>query len=217
MSKKIKTGKTEVVEAKEKRVAVVKAKEKVIKDESLAIAGSLAEPMRLSEVFMQSGMFKDVASKSQACVKILAGRELGLAPLESMTNIYIVNGKVALQSKIIASLIKKSGRYDYTIEKLDDTECTIAFFAIDKDGKKTELGKSSFTSKDAAKAGLINKDCYKNYPRNMLFARALSNGARWYTSDVFCGYTAEEIESPREVTSVITIDKAGEVKNDEGK
>ena len=116
-------------------------------------------------------------------------------------------------SKIIASLIKKSNRYDYLIEKLDDTECVIAFFALETEGKKVELGKSTFTFKDAAKAGLANKDVWKNYPRNMLFARALSNGARWYCSDVYCGYTAEEIESTPAATSVITIDKKGEVVN----
>lgn len=173
----------------------------------------LKEPMALGDVFVQSGMFKDLKTQAEAVVKILAGRELGLAPLESMTNIYIVNGKVALQAKIIGSLIKKSSRYDYTINKLDDQECTITFYSIESPDKpKIELGKSTFTVKDAAKAGIINKEVWKSYPRNMLFARALSNGARWYCPDVFCGYTAEEIETPREVTSVITIDGKGKVK-----
>jgi len=196
---KKKNGKTEVVEVKEKAVAVIE---------------SLAEPMSLADVFVKSGMFPDLKTQAQGVVKILAGRELGLAPLESMTNIYIVNGKVALQSKIIGSLIKKSKKYDYQIDKLDDTECIITFYAINN-GEKIELGKSPFTIKDAAKAGIVNKEVWKNYPRNMLFARALSNGARWFASDVFCGYTAEEIESAPEVTSVITIDKKGQVKDED--
>lgn len=174
----------------------------------------LNEPMALGEVFMKSGMFSDVKSQAQAVVKILAGRELGLAPLESMTNIYIVNGKVALQAKIIGSLIKKSTKYDYQVDKLDEQECVITFFVLEN-GKKIELGKSSFTTKDAAKAGIINKEVWRAYPRNMLFARALSNGARWYVSDVFCGYTPEEVEDVSETTSIITIDKKGEaVKNE---
>jgi len=173
---------------------------------------SLTEPMALGNVFMKSGMFKDIKTQAQAVVKILAGRELGLAPLESMTNIYIVNGKVALQAKIIGSLIKKSSTYDYIVDKLDNDECMITFYALDAEGKRTELGKSTFTIKDAARAGIVNKDVWKNYPRNMLFARALSNGARWYASDVFCGYTAEEVETPKEVTSVVTINGKGQVK-----
>lgn len=172
----------------------------------------LTEPMALGNVFMKSGMFKDVKTQAQAVVKILAGRELGLAPLESMTNIYIVNGKVALQAKIIGSLIKKSCKYDYVVDKLDNDECVLTFYDVDMEGKKAELGKSTFTIKDAAKAGIVNKDVWKNYPRNMLFARALSNGARWYASDVFCGYTAEEVETPiKEATSIITLNGKGKV------
>ena len=176
------------------------------------IAPMLAEPMQLGEVFMQSGMFKDIQSQAQAVVKILAGRELGLAPLESMTNIYLVNGKVALQSKVISSLIKKNGKYDYKVEKLDENECTIAFFQIEG-GNKVELGKSTFTIKDAARAGVVNKDVWKNYPKNMLFARALTNGSKWYTPDAFCGYSVEEIETPIPSSSTISITAEGEVVN----
>jgi len=195
----------------EEKNGKVTATKRVKKTHQLTTVESLTEPMALGEVFMKSGMFTDVKSQAQAVVKILAGRELGLAPLESMTNIYIVNGKVALQAKIIGSLIKKSGKYDYVVEKLDDQECIMGFYLVEEDGKKVELGKSTFTIKDAARAGIVNKDVWKNYPRNMLFARALSNGARWYTSDVFCGYTAEEIEKPAETTSIITINGKGKV------
>jgi hypothetical protein len=158
--------------------------------ETTAIMPFLSEPMALAEVFFQSGMFTDVKSQAQAMVKILKGRELGLAPLESMDNIFIVNGKTSVNAKIIASLIKKSKKYDYKINKLDKEECVLTFY---KEGQ--EEGKSSFTFKDAAAAGLVNKDVWKNYPKNMLFARALSNGAKWYCPDVFSGYTVEELES----------------------
>src|SRR3990167_10426830 len=55
--------------------------------------------MNLGSVFVKSGMFPDLKSQAQAVVEILAGKELGLSPLESITNLYIVNGKVACQSK----------------------------------------------------------------------------------------------------------------------
>jgi len=186
----------------------------------LAIMESLAEPMALGNVFMQSGMFKDIESQAQAVVKILAGRELGLAPLESMTNIYMVNGKVALQAKIIGSLIKKSSKYDYTVDILTNESCKLTFYGLDsvRNGsgeityERREIGKSEFSIKDAAKAGIVNKDVWKSYPRNMLFARALSNGSKWYCSDVFCGYTAEELETPQDITSVVTITDKGKVE-----
>lgn len=188
-------------------------KEKAIQTVTV-IPEILKEPMALGEVFMKSGMFKDVKSQAQAVVKIIAGREIGLAPMESMQNIYMtLDGKIGVMAKIVGALIKKSTKYDYTIEKLDDTECIIVFYIVDKEGKRTELGKSPFTFKDAAKAGLANKDNYKNYPRNMNFARALMNGARWYTPDIYCGYAVEELEKVEDVTSIITINKEGKVKN----
>jgi hypothetical protein len=94
---------------------VVKMEEKAI-----ALSQALQESMSLGDVFVKSGMFPDLKSQAQAVVKILAGRELGLSPLQSITDIYMVNGKVALQAKLIASLIKKSGKYDYHIDKLDE-------------------------------------------------------------------------------------------------
>jgi len=160
-----------------------------------------------SKIFYESGIFEDVKNEAQALVKILAGREVGLSPLESMMNFYIVKNRVAATSKVIAALIKKSAKYDYFIEKLDDTECIISFLK-----NENEIGKSTFTFKDAAKAGLVNKDNWKNYPRNMLFARALSNGSRWYCPDAFCGYCTEELEDlgPVEVNpALITLDEEG--------
>ena len=49
---------------------------------------------------------------------------------------------------------------------------------------------------DATKAGIGGRTNWKRYPKNMLFARAISNGARWYCADIFTGaiYTTEEIQ-----------------------
>lgn len=174
-----------------------KIEKKIKKDKELQVTPveSLIEPMALGNVFVKSGMFKDLKSQAQAVVKILAGRELGLAPLESMTTIYMVNGKIALPAKIIGSLIKKSTKYDYIVNKLNNEECEITFYGYEVDNKKVEIGKSAFTKKDAALAGIINKEVWKAYPRNLLFARALTNGAKWFCADVFCGYTPEELEN----------------------
>ena len=173
----------------------------------------LTEATRLGDVFVQSGMFKDIKTQAEAVVKILAGKELGLSALESMTNIYIVNGKVALQSKVIGALIKKSGKYDFIVGQLTDEQCAIDFFQIGKDGERTKVGTSTFTKADAAKAGIVNKDVWKSYPRNMLYSRALSNGGRWFAPDAFCGYTVEEVEdiNKEPETKTVSLLTTGEV------
>src|SRR5512137_2814563 len=94
------------------------------------VAPFLSEPMALSEIFVQSGMFKDVKTQAEACVKILAGREIGLPPIQAMNEVFIVNGKTSATAKVIASLVLKSGKYTSSIDKLDDTECTLTFYEI---------------------------------------------------------------------------------------
>ena len=178
---------------------------------------SLREPMAMGDVFAQSGMFPDVKTKAQAAVKILAGRELGLSPFESMKNLYLVGGKLAIQSNALASLIKTNPKYDYKVEQIDNEVCKIAFYEI-KGDQKEEIGVSEFTFKDAAKAGLVNKDNWKNFPRNMLFARALANGVRFYCPDAACGFhVQEEYEDllPENRSNTITITADGKVVDNE--
>jgi hypothetical protein len=184
-------------------------------EQDLQIIDELKQPMAIGEVFAKSGMFPDVKSQAQAVVKILAGKELGLSPFEAMGSIYVVNGRLALASKAMAGLIQRSKKYSYEIKKLDDKECTIEIKKED-----AVVGSTTFTFADGAKAGLVNKDNWKNYPRNMLFARALSNACRFYCPEVISGYySLEEMEdlNPETervpATTKVAIDVDAEVSN----
>jgi hypothetical protein len=140
---------------------------------------------------VKSGYFRDVNDPHKAVVKLLAGRELGMPPIASLMNVYIVDGKVTLSATMMGALIKKSERYDYTAKIADD--CVVITFR-DRATKEV-LGESSFSLADAQKAGLKGKSNWEKYPKAMMFARALSQGARWYCPDIFAGaaYTPEEI------------------------
>lgn len=185
-------------------------------DQEIMQSELLKEPMTMGDVFVQSGLFPDIKTKAQAAVKILAGKELGLTPFQSMASIYIVSGRLSLTSQAMSSLIKKSNKYDYLVTKIDETECSIDFFSIDNN-EKTKIGTSTFNLKDAARCGLANKETFKSYPRNLLFARALSNGARFYCPDAICGYyESSEVEDIFSINNkkTITINKDGEVLNE---
>src|SRR5512146_271170 len=145
--------------------------------------------MTLGTVFAKSGYFQDARDAAQAVVKMLAGSELGFGPVASMTGIYIVKGRVSLSANLIAAAVKKGGKYNYRVAELSDTACKIVFF----EGKE-QIGESSFTMEDAKVAGLVTEN-YRKFARNMLFARAMSNGAKWFCADVFGGpvYTPDEL------------------------
>lgn len=143
--------------------------------------------MTYGKMFAASGFFQDSRDAAQACVKIQAGAELGFPPVQSMMGINIIKGKVSLSANLMAAAIKRSGRYTYKVHKLDETACDLEFFESGQ-----SLGHSTFTLADAKKAETQN---LQKFARNMLFARAISNGAKWFTPDVFGGpvYTPDEL------------------------
>jgi hypothetical protein len=143
--------------------------------------------MSMAKVFAESGMFTDAKAMGQAFVKIQAGQEIGVPPFAAMSGIHIIQGKPTLGAGLIASTVKGSGKYDYKVSKLDDKICSIDFYQ----GAEI-IGNSTFTIEDAKKALTKNID---KFPKNMLFARAISNGVKWYCPDVFSGpvYVPEEM------------------------
>lgn len=160
--------------------------------ENKETALTLPQSLQLGEILYKSGYFTDVKSAMQATVKVLRGQELGLGPVTALEQIHVVQGKTALSAGLIGAMIKRSNKYDYHVSKLDSDTCELVFY---ENGK--EIGMSAFTIKDAEKAGLSEKNLWRQYPRNMLLARALSNGARWYCPDVFGSaiYTPEELQT----------------------
>jgi hypothetical protein len=175
------------------------------------IASNLTDVQRLGNILAASGYFADAREMAQAAVKVLAGQELGIPPVASMMGINIIKGKVALGGNLIASRIRAHG-YDYRHKQFDNKGCTLVFFSKqDREGKREVLGESSFTEEDAKAAGLLGNDTYKKFPRNMFFNRAISNGAKWYTPDVFGGapvYTPEELGA--------RVDSEGDVIHENG-
>jgi hypothetical protein len=145
---------------------------------------------QLGAIMVKSGYFKDTREEAQAIVKILYGAELGFGPIASMLGCYIVDGRPSLSAQLIASAIQKSGAYRYRVREWTETLCRIEFFE-----RGESLGESTFSMEDANRAGLAAKQTWKQYPKAMLWARAMSQGARAYTPDVFNGsvYTPDEL------------------------
>jgi hypothetical protein len=154
---------------------------------------------RTGRLLAASGYFDAKGESPQAiaqmAAKILAGRELGFGPFAAVQGIHIISGKPAVGANLMAAAVKGSGRYDYRVRSMSDEECIIEFFETVA-SKRESIGVSSFTLKDAQAAAVTNNPTWKKFPRNMLFARAMSNGVRWYCPDVFSGnsvYVPEEL------------------------
>lgn len=170
---------------------------------------------KVGELLSKSGYFADAREAAQAAVKVMAGGELGFGPFASVTGVHIIKGKPSVGAGLMAAAVKRSAKYDYEVIEHTDKVCKIAFFKkqVEADilalkrrlavGELTKaqyldtlailaMGISEFTIEDARKAQCQNLD---KYPRNMLFARAMSNGFRWYCQDLTGApiYTPEEL------------------------
>lgn len=159
------------------------------------------DAISIGETFYKSGMFADIKSAQQAVVKIMAGAEMGISPFQAMSGIHIIQGKPTIGAGLMASRVKASGKYNYKVLEMSDKVCSIEF----TEGGQS-IGTSSFTIEDAKKAGTKNID---RFPRNMLFARAMSNGVRWFCPDIYEGpvYVPEEMQEVTEDVQAVEVKK----------
>jgi hypothetical protein len=167
---------------------------------------NINDVMNTAKIFAESGMFTDSKQMAQAFVKIQAGQEMGIGAFASMTGINIIMGKPTISAGLIASAVKGSGKYDYKVKEMNEKICSVDFYQ----GKEF-IGNSTFTLEDA------KKQCTKNldkFPKNMLFARAISNGQKWFCPDIFqiSVYVPEEMaEQTEEINHVEIIEIPKEI------
>ena len=158
---------------------------------ALAIYEQMNALQSAAQALHASGFFSDIKTQAQAMVKVMAGAEIGLPPFASMSGIHIVQGKPVLGANLIATLVKNDPRYDYRVKEANNDRCVLEWY---EGGQR--VGESAFTMSEANAAGLTNKPTWKAYASDMLFARALTRGARRYAPGIFGGapiYTPEEM------------------------
>lgn len=131
-----------------------------------------------------------IVKQGEASIKLLFCYENNLPLSAANTGLYVVNNRLAVQSNIIASQFRMHPIYDYEIAELTNKSCTIDIL------KNGEVWKSvAFDENDAKRAGLLAKDNWQKYPKNMYFGRALTNAYRWYCPELFSQpvYIPEEL------------------------
>lgn len=138
--------------------------------------------METAEIFVKSGMFPDLKSVEQAATKLIIGRGYGISDYDSVTGLYIRQGKLNMHANLMAAAIKASGKYDYEVEEQTDQHCSVQFFRVEP-GVREPIGKHTFTIEQANRAKLTSNFTWKQYPEAMLFARCISAGYRAHCPD----------------------------------
>jgi hypothetical protein len=121
---------------------------------------------------------------------MLKARELNVAPMTAIDGgIHIINGKTEIAARLMGAMIFRAG-HSISIEKEDGEQCILK--GMRSNGT---IQTASFSIEEAKQAGLIKPNSgWTKYPKDMLYARALSRLARRLFPDVIgTGYVEGEI------------------------
>ena len=166
---------------------------------------TLDEAMRFSDVISKSALVpKDYQGKPANClVAIQWGMELGLAPLQALQNIAVINGKPSVYGDSLLAMVRADSRCMGVEETQEGGVATCIVKRKLSDGSVEEV-KRTFSMKQAQQAQLANRPTWKAYPERMLQHRARGNALRDAFPDVLRGIItteeAQDYDDPKDVT-----------------
>lgn len=138
-------------------------------------------------------------SLSDCIAAVMYGKEIGLAPMESLQQLHVINGSVGLSGKALSALIHQAGHILVMDEMSAERGAVKAMRRDPFNHELIEVGMFEFTWADAEAAGLDGQDTYTMYPKDMLYWRAVSRAAKLAFPDVTTGLLLpEEIGGPYE-------------------
>lgn len=161
-------------------------------DRGLVAQGGEWEALKeQARALIKSGFFpRAVNTAEKAIAVMLAGRELGLPPMQSIRAISIVDGKPTLSAETMLALAYQ--RVPGLAVEVRSSNEGATVTGNRPGGPSVTV---SFTKADATAAGLLGKDNWRKYPAAMFRARAISAWCRVVTPDAILGcYTPEELE-----------------------
>ena len=131
-----------------------------------------------------------------ALIVLMAGRELGLAPMQRMRMLGVIKGKVTLAADATVALVRRSG--ECLQWRLVESTATRATYTTQRKGD-TEPTTLTWTIEQAQRAGLTGGQGWRSYPEAMLRARCAAALARIVYPDLVAGiYDPDELSTPLE-------------------
>jgi hypothetical protein len=155
---------------------------------------TLGEAMEFSKLLAQSSMVPTAYKGKPADILVAVqwGAELGLAPLQAMQNIALINGKPSVYGDAALGLVKASAVCADVEEFLEgEGQAMVATCIATRKNCKPVVAK--FSVADAKAAGLWNKSGpWSQYPKRMLQMRARGFALRDAFPDVLKGLITSE-------------------------
>jgi len=157
---------------------------------------NLTEAMTFAERIAKSGMVPDQYQGKPANVLVAVqwGYELGLAPMQALQNISVINGRPSVWGDSMVALVKAHPAFRGLKEWQEGDTCFCEVKRSLPDGE-IEVTVKSFSMDQARKANLLNRPTWKSYPDRMLQMRARGFALRDSFPDALKGLiTTEEAQ-----------------------
>jgi hypothetical protein len=166
---------------------------------------NLDDAFRLAKALSSAGDMvpKHFQGKPEATMAaIIRGMEIGLAPMQALSNIAVINGRASVWGDALPALMQRAGHsIDVEITGEGDTLAATATLTRGDTGKAVVR---TFTAADAKKAGLWGKQGpWQQYPKRMVSMRARSLACRDGAADALMGLQiAEEMRDAQPMRNV---------------
>jgi hypothetical protein len=124
-----------------------------------------------------------------AAAAILAGKSLGLDPMNSLSNIFVVQGRPAMYARTMVALVLSAG---HDIRRTSATPEAVTILGRRKG--QQEWQEFTWTIDRAQQAGYLSNKKYTSDPIAMLTAKAQAEACRTIAPDVLTGVAAYSVE-----------------------
>jgi hypothetical protein len=125
-----------------------------------------------------------------ATAAVLYGGEIGLSPMQALSNVIVIKGRPSLYAETMVALVQAAGHEVWT-EEVTDTRARVC----GRRAGSQRVEEVTFTIERARTAGYVASNTkYKTDPQSMLYARAASICCRRVAPEVLKGIpVAEEL------------------------
>lgn len=152
----------------------------LVKNTASNVMSELQNTHQLCQMLMKTPHYAKMGPEGVFAI-VETAKSLDIDPRQALSGgLYYVKGKVEMSARMMNSLIRAQKHSITRDRKSDDTICILHGKRADNGDTWTE----SFSMQDAQRAGLANSPVWKNFARDMLFARALSRLARQLFPDI---------------------------------
>lgn len=163
---------------------------------------------KMCQALMQSPHYQKMGTQGIFAI-VEKAKSIGVSPMDALNGgLFFVQGKVEMTSAMMNQLIRMHKHSITKDKRSDDNTCILH-------GKRADNGDTwveSFSIDDAKRAGIYRNQWLK-YPKDMLFARALSRLARQLFPDVIKGcYVQGEIADAPALNESVVYKNVSEIE-----